>query len=339
MPPSYLFGGPKVEPKQFYGGLMPVGEMLVSTDLRKRSIRWNQQCYAFVHMCLYGNKNKYQKAFIQYVARACAGPVDEKDFKECFGRTYKQITLDLRLYIEGHAHTYTLYKDKKGGTLIPKPPPVELRDATQAEIGRIKGEVFRLGTHYEESRNALIIPYIRRERDAGLLASLGLLENTEGRSARARKFLEAASREKVMRPRAYVELARLRLNEALAEPKGGNNKLAPSQVVSVLDPLFTARSQPPPMAEVYLAIAEAWSHSAMPPKPAHIDILIEGVRRFPKNVALVCNTAELCMEGGDMDRARALVNLGLRVASDEAGRAQFEMLGRRLPAQPPAASK
>lgn len=82
-----------------------------------------------------------------------------------------------------------------------------VRDDTQAEIGRIKGEVLRLGGRMLQAREAFIVPYLRGEREPALLASLGLLENLEKRDVRALKFLEAATKAGVERPRAYCALA------------------------------------------------------------------------------------------------------------------------------------
>src|SRR5476651_234046 len=148
--------------------------------------------------------------------------------------------LDLRSYVEFTAHKIAGLKSKNGEK-IPEPPPFELRDATEAEVGRIKGDTLRLGGHDGAAHLAMIAPYIRGERDPQLLAALGLLERKLGDDARAKKFLEAAARDKAVRPRAYLELARLRLADGIAHSTGAG-KLAADQTAGVLTLLFTARA-------------------------------------------------------------------------------------------------
>ena len=63
-----------------------------------------------------------------------------------------------------------------------------------------------------------IAPYVRGERDPRLLAALGLDEKLAGHDERARKFLEAAAAGIAVRARAWLELARLRFDDAKAKP-------------------------------------------------------------------------------------------------------------------------
>lgn len=300
-------------PANRFGYIMPFEKMFDESHAKSRGGNWSGQCYAFVHMCLYGLGKKYQNGFIEFAKRALAGPVDENDFKQCFGRSHRQMAVTLRGYIDFSSYQYVLFKAPRGTPGLPDPEPVELREATQAEIGRIKGETLRLAGHFAESREALIAPYLRRDRDPGLLASLGLLESLEGRAERARKFLEAAARTGAVRPRAYVELARLRLAEALENPRGRDGKLAVSQVADVLQPLFIARNQPPQMAEVYSMIGYTWLQSAVAPKPGNLEVLIEGAMRFPRSTEVTRQAAELyARHGDDAETAAALAKLAER---------------------------
>jgi hypothetical protein len=318
-------------PSSRFGYIMPLRDMLGDDRSKTRGGNWNAQCHAFVHMCLYGRNKKYQKGFLDFAARALAGPVDENDFKACFGRTHRQMEIELRGYVDFTDHQYVLFKAPRGTPGLPDPKPIELRDATQAEIGRIKGETLRLAGHPEDSREAFIIPYLRRDRDPGLLASLGLLENLEGHRDRARKFLETAARMGVVRPRAYVELAQLRLDEALETPAAPGGKLSAAQVAHVLQPLFTARSQPPQMEEVYSLIGYTWLRSATIPALPNLEVLLEGAARFPRNTRIVLQAAELYARHGPADTAGALIKLGIRVARDTDTKNHLEALRATLP--------
>lgn len=304
--------------------LLPMKELLADPP-RRTGTFWNAQAYAFVHMCLYGRNQKYQRPFLQFITRLDREPLSEELFKECFKMDYKKMALELRGYIDFTDHKYMQYSAKKGQSL-PDPPSFELRDAPDAVVGRIKGEALRLGGHGAEAQNALIAPYIRGERDPRLLAALGLNEKLAGNDERARKFLEAASNGKVDRARAYLELARLRLDAARAKPGAKDDRLDEAQVASVLTPLFTARTTPPPMAEVYALIAETWSLSAVPPQQEHLDVVLEGVRLFPRDTALVMRATLLAAKRGFPQRAGELARLGMRVATDSGDKDKFRLI-------------
>jgi hypothetical protein len=304
--------------------LLPMGELLADPP-RRRGNFWNAQAYAFVHMCLYGRNLKYQKPFLQFITRLNGEPLSEALFKECFGMDYKKMGLELRGYIDFTDYKYMQYSAKKGQSL-PEPPPFALREAPDAIVGRIKGEALRLGGHGTEARNTLIAPYVRGERDPRLLAALGLNEKLAGNDERARKFLEAASNAKVDRARAYLELARLRLEEAKAKPAAADGQLDEAQVSSVLTPLFTARKTPPPMAEVYTLIAETWSLSAAAPLQEHFDVVLEGVRIFPRDTALVMRATLLAAKRGFSTLAAELARLGVKVATNSGEKDRFRML-------------
>lgn len=305
--------------------LMPFREMLAAKGPRSRSAFWSAQCYAFVHFCLYSHDKKYQQAFLRYVQRLDAEEPTEQLFKECFKRSYNQVATELRGYIEFTAYKKVEFRAKKGQEL-PEPPPVELRAAPDAYVGRIKGEVLRLGGYGEAARNTLIAPYVRGERDPRLLAAIGLDEREAGEDERAMKFLEAAANAKVDRARAYLELGRLRLQAAKAAPAARESRLSEAQVGGVLTPLFAARKLRPPLAEVYQLIAETWSLSVAPPLREHLEVIIEGVRIFPRDTALVMQATLLAGKRGFAPEAAALAQHGARVAQDAGERDRFQLL-------------
>jgi hypothetical protein len=322
-------------------GLLPMRELLADPPTRTGTF-WNAQAYAFVHLCLYGRNQKYQRAFLQFVTRLGREPLSEELFKECFGMDYKKMALELRGYIGFTDHKYMQFVAKKGQSL-PDPPPFDLRDAPDAVVGRIKGEALRLAGQGAAARNALIAPYVRGERDPRLLAALGLNEKLAGNTGRAHKFLEAASNAKVDRARAYLELARLRLEAEREKLSGPDARLSGGQVTSILTPLFTARKTPPPMADVYALIAETWSLSEAAPEAEHFEVVLEGVRIFPRDTALVLAATLLAAKRGFPERASELARLGAKVAIEPGEKSRFQMLADALepagqePAPPAAA--
>ena len=317
--------------------LVPLGEMLRTEGPRQRTRYWKAQCYAFVHLCLYGNNRKYQKPFLQFVTRLGTEPLSEQLFKECFNRTYRQMALEIRSHCEFTVYNATRFQAKKGEAL-PPPPPVELRAAADADVGRIKGEVLRLGGHGDSARNALIAPYVRGERDPRLLAALGLDELEAGRRDRARRFLEAAAQAGAVRARAHVELARLRLEEVRQQPGAPAGRLDEAQVTAVLTPLFAALKQPPPLAAAYGLIAETWMQSAVPPQAEHLAVVIEGLNRFPRDLVLLQQAALLAHRRGFPTEAKAMAERGVKLAREPAERERFQLLRASLDAPAPAGS-
>ncbi|MBC7366508.1 MAG: hypothetical protein H7343_06785 [Undibacterium sp.] len=320
--------------------LLPFPQLFAGPPLRYRN-NWEAQSYAFVHMCLYGRGQKYQKGFIKFLARIGREVPTENVFKECFGLDYRQMSFELRAYIGFTDYKSVQYVAKKGQSL-PEPPPFTLRDATDAESGRIVGEALRLGGHAGEARMALIAPYIRGEREARLLAALGLAERLEGNDDRARKFLEAAAKAKVERPRAYFELARLNYEEARLKPAGAEKRLSEAQVSHVVEPLLIARSQRPPMAQVYGLLAEVWSQAARGPTRGEFGVVVEGVQMFPTDGGLVWRATTLAAGQKLGKEALLLAKHGVRISRDLADRNRFEVIAQAFErdAEPvPAASK
>jgi hypothetical protein len=295
--------------------------------------RWAKQAYAFVHMCLYGYNGKYQKQFATFLQRSGREPVTEEMFKECFNLTYKQMSLQIRSYVDFTVYQHKEYKAKQD-VIIP-PPPLALRDATESEVGRIKGEAMLAAGHSAAARRELIAPYVRGEREPHLLAALGLYELHEGDAVRARKFLETAVAGKVVRPAAYLELARLRYADAQAKPAGPENQFSAAQAGAILGLLDTARRQPPPVPAVYDLMADTWMRSVDTPKREDVTVLVDGVRLFPGRLKLTYQAAVLCSSAGLAEAAHSLAEHGIRVAPEAAAKARFEALKAALPPAPP----
>ena len=320
--------------------LLPLDEMLAAhTDGNVASdLPWAKQCYAFVHWGLYGDYGKHQQAFLTFVHRLDREPPTEAMFKECLKQDYAEMLQSLRNHIDSTRFKYAGVRSGKGEK-IPWPPAAALRVATQAEVGRLQATAFTLAERPGEARDALLTAYLRGERDPALLGDLGVAEAKGGDPAKARQLLEAAAAANVVRPSAYVELARLRLAAARGKPEATAGKLSVKQTAAVLEPLFTARRQPPALPETYELIAAAWAASISSPAPAHLAVLDEGVRLFPRDAALVYADAELQARAGQIATADSLIRHGLRVTTDADLQARFEHLRAGLPPAPPTPAK
>jgi hypothetical protein len=291
--------------------------------------KWAKQSTAFVHMCLYQTGQRFQKGFVTFIQRSAKEPVTEPMFKECFGIGYKDMLLELRGYLDFTNYKSLGWSSKKGEGLG-EAAPLVLRDATEAEVGRIKGEAMLLADLKEPARIALITPYTRGERDPRLLAALGLYERSVDHADRARKFLEAAAAGKVVRPLAHLELARLRF-QAVQTVAGPEASFTTAQTADISAPLLLARLQPPSMPEVYELLGDVYARSVDDPKPEIMAMLFEGVNLFPRRLALVYRTSLLCLRLKEFKGAAALIEHGLRTAPAGVAQTRFAELKPQLP--------
>jgi tetratricopeptide (TPR) repeat protein len=308
--------------------LMPMGHFFALTsntaaqyagsqadDSKNYVSLWPKQAVAFVHMCLYGQDEKYRAGFLKLVERAITTEITEDIFKECFGFGYDQMDKLLAKYLGWARHKSYIFKAKNGLSFT-QIPEFELRRATAAEVGRLKGEAYRLAREPEAAKEEFVTAYLRGERDPQLLASLGLMARERGDFQRARTYLEQVASTQIPRPRAYVELARAR-HEAIRREIGPDQKMNNQQLSTVLSPLLQALKLQPPLVETYLEVAAAWRDSSITPTKAHFSVLIEGNRYFPRSLELAQTTADMYSKYGYTEEA------------EKAGKHASELAARR----------
>ncbi len=300
---------------------------------------WQATAQLFVRWALDPEGGARKAAFHRFTERAVIVGHSEELFRECFGVDYAAAQTELTAYLPEAVRRTVVFKPEK----LTKLPPLLMRNATDGQIARIKGDWERLEISYvkvlfpqlapkylEQARRTLRRAYDRDDRDPRLLAALGLCEVDAGNPAAAQEFLEAAAAIGLERPRANYELGRLRLAQARAKPEGPDGQLNVTQTAWVLAPLFAARAGKPPLPEVYEAIGDTWAASAVAPTRRHLAVLDEGVRLFPRRPALVLRTAELHWRNGFHEEAAPLVEIGLRIADDESSRARAAALKAQL---------
>lgn len=297
---------------------------------------WARQCMVFVHYWLYRRTStpKDKAAFEKLLLCAAQGPVDEAFFKQCFGFGYRNMELDLARYQGDLDYNYTLFKFREDT----RPPKLELRDATPAEIGRIKGESMAIFGKTEEGYHEMLAPYIRKQGDANLHAALGLFENEHGDLKKARAFLEIAAKEKTARADACRALSQLRRKEIMTG-KSMDYRLTPEELQSVIEPLLAARALPPPSVETYLLLADTLQFSQQPPPRELASIVLEGVNRHPSHPGLTLLAANVMMRGEFYDAAKPLVQRALKQSGqNDTTLAWLREASERLAALPPAAA-
>ncbi len=300
---------------------------------------WQATAQLFVRWGLDPVGGARKAAFWKFVERSAVEGPSEKLFRACFALDYTEGHAQLTAYLPNAVRRSVVIKPAQ----LPKLPPLILRTATDGQIARLKGDWERLEISYvkllypalapkylEQARRTLRRAYDRDERDPRLLAVMGLCEVDAGNEATAREFLEAAAAIGPIRPRANYELARLRLARARTQPAGPQGSLSISQTADILKPLFAARADHPVLPEVYDLIGEAWAASAATPTRAHLAVLDEGVRIFPRRTALVLRTAELNLQQGYREEAAALTTIAALLADDDASRLRVAALKEQL---------
>ncbi len=270
------------------------------------------------------------QALWEFVDRSCLEPVNEALFQECFGQTYAEAETRLRDYLP--------FAVKNSFQLHP-PAPIQpldfdLRDATVAEVSRLKGDLARLeiefvkelypqltGNYIDQARRVMNRSLDQGDRDPRLLAVAGLCESDSRNDAGALPYLEAAVRARVPRSRVYYELARLKF-EAI-RPADPEARLSPAQVAGVLEILGAGRKLAQPLPESYELIAEVWLRCAGRLTRQQLGVLDEGIRYFPRRLRLIYSTALLYGFTGLNERAQELVELGLANSADEVEKSRF----------------
>ena len=273
-----------------------------------------------------------------FLARASAEPVNETMFRECFGLGYPEMQEELARYLP---NAVTLFAEL--GTEVPDPPRFTVRDAAPGEVARIKGDWERLevaavaktfpalaSAYQEHARETLRHAYGEGDRDPQLLAAMALLDCDAGDDAAARPLLAAAVKAAVIRPRVYVEWARLLYTEASAKPLGAGGRLNAEQAAVILGPLAAGRSQSPPQAAAGELAAEVWLHTTQSPSVSDLAEMEEDAFLFPHSADLTCAVAELEARAGAIATARRLVDRGLQYVTVPADRGRLDQLQAAL---------
>lgn len=323
--------------------LLPLAELFAPTPPEAGSEMarlWQAQCALFVRWAVTDPSRR--EALWRWLDRLETEPGSENLFRECFGLGFADARDRLSDYLPTAVDRAVTLDAPKPGPV----PRVKLRDATDLEIARVRGEwerleIFLVRKRYpeltegyiEQARRTLHRAYDRGERDPRLLAVMGLTECDAGNAAAARGLLEAAARGKVMRPRAYYELARLRLQEL--QRGDATRRLTATETEEVLGPLRVARLDAPPLAEVYLLMAQVCLRSDEPVSANDLAAFREGARLFPAVPAIVMAAIQFHLANGKPEPVAALLATGLRHARDAGVRERLERVQAQLMQRPP----
>ena len=280
---------------------------------------------------------KYRDRFWDfYVRSASSADAGEALFRECMQLSYAEATEQMEAF----------YRKMPGGKLnlsVKKLVPVlgglpvePVRDATPAEVARITGELLRMATTPDahnlqfqlESDRALLaaagkifergLKQMESPADPKLYAAAGIFLAQLGRDPAALPYLEAAAAGVgLVRPRAYLELARIRLAAALEQPGGAMQKLSAEQHREVLTLLERAYAQSKEQDRYYEAFMTLWENTELKPERTDLESLRELPNIFPQASVAMLRAAQLHARHGFDAEARALCASGLVFASEE----------------------
>jgi hypothetical protein len=280
-------------------------------------------------------------ALWNFVHQAAAGPVTEAVFKSCFGLNYAAVETQLRHYQLAAIGSFN-------GFHLPLPPTIPspemvLRDATLAEISRIKGRLERLDVPYVQTRYPDLVPryveqarstlrkaYDEGDRDPRLLAELGLCEVDAGDDPAAQSLLTAAAVGHVVHPRVYCELVRIDYQDFQAGHPA-TAKLPAETATRLLGWLDQADAQAPAMPESYLLRARVLIGAGAPISANQLAAFASGLRAFPRQGELYYAVALLHAMAGKTDSARELAERALAITTEPQTRGRLQQLLRVLP--------
>jgi hypothetical protein len=306
--------------------------MIALGDLFRGAVRedqmdlWNSEASLLVRWGLFGPGNR--QAFLAFVDDATRQPITEGMFRAHLGISYAEALRRLGEYLP--AAVGEQVRVPLGGQ---PEEPLEAREAAPSEVARILGdwgrmEARHLGPQYadykrdclDQADRQLSKAVARKGADPLLLAAYGLYALQTGEEEKAREALEAATRAGVFRPRAYVELARLRLERALPSVQQGIGDLGDADYAGILALLETARAQMPALVSSYTVLARVLEHAPARPSGQDLAVLDNALDLFPQDARLAYTVATLHLRLGEPQHATAII--ARAIAFSESGQAR-----------------
>jgi len=316
--------------------MLTLSELFAGATPGKKGL-WDSEASLFVRWGLYASGKR--QAFLDFVDRASREPATEAMLQETMGMSCTEAQHRLSDYLPMAVSE---------PIRVPISPvhagSLDIREASAIEVARIIGDWGRMeaqslgvgmfdgGSHgmgsFEYQRDCLDQAdrlfekiYRRHTSDPLFLAAFGLYELQVGDNIRALGALEAATDAGVLRPRAYVELARLRLEDALPSNQVGIGDLEEPEFERILGLLTTARVQMPSLLATYDLLARVLEHAPVTPTREQIRPLEEALGLFPQNAALAYKVANFYREIGLADKGAAVIRRSMEFSDSAQSRA------------------
>lgn len=300
-------------------------------DQPERRAVWRSQSVLFVRWALDPANAPAADALREFASRASREPTTERLFTECFGFGFAELGERLSDYLPTAVTTAVRLPARSGRPAL----SFDLRPATPAQIGRLRGEWERLGIplvrerypqflpHYiEQARTTFRRATSRGERDPGLLAASALCEIDAGDIVAARPLLDALTATEIARPRIHLEAARLQWAE-LTRDRPQGQLYSRSQLEPVLAPLRRALRLTPLLPEAVLLALDASLRCSEGILPTDLSALVAAAPHLRRYSALGLRLGLLQLRNGQRTEARFTLETALAFVTNPAERARY----------------
>jgi hypothetical protein len=240
------------------------------------TIDWRMNAWGFVHYSLFGEKQRHQPEFLQFVRQLGREPerAPVEVFQEAYKLTPRKFEFQLALYAK--STSYQIFDFKLAQPFQPAKPA--MAPCPEANVLQLRARVLASTERAEEARQLLTRGYANpANRTPSYVSQFAALER-ERDPARAAELLENAARREQLDNAGRLMLAAARL-----ERLRSSAKLSPDDLRTVLLPLFAALEKGEQSEQLFILIGQAWAASAVPPKPEHLNALRLGLTYYPKS--------------------------------------------------------
>jgi hypothetical protein len=325
------------------GGVLPLGELFIAgaPEGRSETYRrvWEAQSELFVRWAFMGIIKGGRERLWRFATLAATRPTNEDLFHSCFGMDYAAARKSL-IGFAAKANWASCEVDYPEIDIH----DLDIRDATFAEIHRIKGEWARrvmrvvrarypgsLAGYIHDAGELLEGPYSRGERDPNLVSSLALFRIDAGDTAGGEALLEQNPDAVASRPLAGLALAQLHLLNALKNPGGPARSLSEAQAGKILGEVSSTLAQKPPLQSAYVLEARVLEHLLREPNASERARMNEGSRLFPGRADIVAPTVSWDIRCGDLAAAAQLADMGLWEITEPSALAKLRLLRELIP--------
>jgi len=261
-------------------GTMPSLEALVNKS-GKLTFEEDLLAAAFTHWGLYGEDRKHAEKFTALIKRQSTGPITPQEFQSFVGLTYKQTEQTLSTY----ARTFAAFTSHQLSGKIPDMPAFTVREATQAEVARLKADSFISQGKPDLALNELRIAYWRGEREPAMLVTLADLEEKQGSVDRSKRIVQGLLALKNPPILAYSVDAHLHFREATAG-KAPDEKLTAKETRTIMGPLGRVIQAGQATEPLCVFFAQVVMRSGGKPHESITGFLEQAAKRFPKNTLI-----------------------------------------------------
>jgi hypothetical protein len=306
--------------------MIPLGDLFRHAIHGDQEALWGSEAALLARWGLYASGRR--DAFLAFVDEATREPASEAMFRAHMGLGYAEALRSIEAFLPA-AVGAPIRVPITAGLL----EPFKARYGAPREVARILGDWCRmegrdLGPEYADFQRECLKQadaqfskvIVHRTDDPLLQAAYGLYALQAGEEEKGAIALEEATKAGVVRPRAYVELARLHLDRALPSVQHGIGDLSDNDYTEILDILQTARQQMPALEGSYTLLARVLEHAPARPLGAEVAVLDNALALFPQDAQLAYAVATLHRRMGELERATAIIGRATRFSETEQAR-------------------